>query len=365
MEHILEQAREGTPIIDGESVTFVWHGDQAPQLIGDMTDWEWGSGPLPLSEVAPQVWARTLTLPTDTYMEYAFWDGEDRVADPLNRNITTNGMGHKLHYFYMPKAKPTPLTRRRRKVPRGTLTRHVVKNEWALVGGKRPVYLYQPPTGDPCPLLVVLDGQDYLRQGRIINIAENLIHQGRIRPIALALPYHAGQARGVEYSCSATTVGLISEILLPLAQAELSLLPIKANPGAYGILGASMGGLQALYTGLRRPDIFGHVISQSGAFSSGDHEHVVWDLLRHCPRAPIRIWMDVGRFEWLLPANRDMHKLLVEKGYDVAYREFSAGHNYTAWRNDLWRALEHFYPLSSAQIPSPKQELGERGESSR
>ena len=47
--------------------------------------------------------------------------------------------------------------------------------------------------------------------------------------------------------------------------------------------------------------------------------------------------MDVGRYEWLLESNRRLHALLVERGYDVTYREYNGGHNYPAWRDDVWR----------------------------
>jgi enterochelin esterase-like enzyme len=35
---------------------------------------------------------------------------------------------------------------------------------------------------------------------------------------------------------------------------------------------------------------------------------------------------------------------LKEKRYNVTYRKLSAGHNYTAWRNDVWRGLEVMFP---------------------
>jgi enterochelin esterase family protein len=49
--------------------------------------------------------------------------------------------------------------------------------------------------------------------------------------------------------------------------------------------------------------------------------------------------MDAGRYEWLLEGNRRLYSLLNEKQYKVRYHEFSGGHNYTSWRNDLWRGL--------------------------
>jgi enterochelin esterase family protein len=133
--------------------------------------------------------------------------------------------------------------------------------------------------------------------------------------------------------------------VLPLAKEQLDLVDIGSNPGAYGILGASMGGLQALYTGLRVPHIFGQVLSQSGAFTMMGHDYVLWDLIRLGPVPPLRIWMDVGRFEWLLDCNRRMKELLVEKSCQVAYREFNAGHNFPAWSNDVWRGLEVLFGL--------------------
>lgn len=104
-----------------------------------------------------------------------------------------------------------------------------------------------------------------------------------------------------------------------------------------------MGGLMALFVGLRLPHIFGKVLSQSGAFEMDWYETVVLDLVRHGPLRPLQIWMDVGRLEGLLEPNRAMHALLAEKGYDVTCREFSGGHNYTSWRNDLWRGLEALF----------------------
>ena len=344
MDTFLEQAQHGTPVIAGDSVTFVWQGDRPPQLIGDMTGWEWGA-PLDLTQTAPDLWTCTLTLPRDAYIEYAFWREGQRLPDPLNPNTTPDGLGHHNHYFYMPDAVPTPLTRRNRNMPHGTVTRHVVEDEFLLAGHERPVHLYQPPTSAPCSLLVVLDGQDYRRRARITHIVDNLIAQGRIQPIALALAYHGGRARGVEYACSEATLGFLSADVLPLAQKELNLLDVEAKPGVHAILGASMGGLMALYAGLRAPNLFGHVLSQSGAFCLDDRDTVVFDLIRHGPVRPIQVWMDVGRYEWLLDCNRRLHHLLVETGYSASYLEHNAGHNYPAWRNDLPGGLESLFGI--------------------
>lgn len=358
-EALLDRARrEKTPLIDGERVTFVWQGTKAPQLIGDFNNWGWGPGkPLDLLQIAPDIWAQSVTLPLDAYIEYGFVQAGQRVRDPLNPRANPTGLGGFNQFFRMPGSLPTPLVRVRRGVPRGTLTRHIVQGEHLIASGHRTVHLYQPPTADPAPLLVVYDGQDYLRRARLPQMMDNLIAQQRIRPLALALVEHGGSARFVEYMCNESTVAFLLRSVLPLAQAELKLLDIQTNPGAYGVLGASMGGLMALYTGFRAPEVFGRVLSQSGSFAFEvlGREALIVDLIQQREARPLNIWLDVGQFEFLLPSNRRVRDLLQSKGYDLVYREYPGEHNYTSWRDDLWRGLEALFPPEGAgEGPKPR-----------
>jgi enterochelin esterase family protein len=194
------------------------------------------------------------------------------------------------------------------------------------------------------PLLLVYDGPDYLRRANLVTLVDNLLAQRRIQPIALAMLANGRGARMAEYGSSDGTLAFIHEVVLPAARQHLDLIDITKQPGAFGVMGASMGGLMALVTGLRLPHIFGQVLSQSGAFYLGDYATVAVDLVQHIPVPPLRIWMDVGRYEGLLDGNRRMRAQLQARGYDVAYRDYNAGHNYAAWRDDLWRGLEALYP---------------------
>jgi len=339
---------EGHPLIDGETVTFLWRGDEPPALTGDFNDWSRGRKPLKLRALAPGLWARKLTLPRDAYMEYTFVRGERnerRLRDPFNPRRLWNGVGGYNNFFYMPEAAPTLLAKRMRDVPRGKITRHVVAAPGWVVGDKRAVMLYQPPTKRPSPLMVVYDGPDYLRRAQLVTLVENLIAQKRLRPVALAFLANGGPARVLEYGASDSTAYFVVECVLPLARAHLNLLDPAQHPGAYGVLGASMGGLMALYTGLRAPHIFGNVISQSGAFVELPFPQLIWTLARTGPY-PFKLWMDVGRYDMasLIPGNRAMRDLLTEAGYTLTYREYNGGHNYTAWREEVWRGLEALFP---------------------
>jgi enterochelin esterase-like enzyme len=309
---LLQAQTTGTPLIDGATATFVWHGKHPPVLIGDFTNWEDGS-PRTFKQHSKDLWTCALTFPADAYLEYAFLLDGERLLDPYNLHPTPNGLGKINNSFYMAAGRPTELAVRDPSIPHGRVTRHVV---WIgsmdlVIGRQRAIYLYQPAVTEPVPLVVVWDGIDYLRRAHLPTIVDHLIAQARIRPVALALIQNAGKARLVEYACSDPTLGFLTQSVLPLAQANLHLTNPKQ--GNYGVLGTSMGGLMAVYTGLRLPHIFDHVLSQSGAFSSEEYEPVVYDLIRHMPVPPIKIWMGVGAYDFteILTGNRAMlHGLL-------------------------------------------------------
>ena len=334
-----------TPFIDNDMVTFVWKGKSPPVLVGDFTGWE-DENPVQMVKSEASIWTYQYKFVQDAYIEYIFRNGEEGILDPFNPRQTPNGVGGHNNYFHMPEYRPTTLARKKRNIPHGTITTHHLSTDYVISGRKRAIHLYQPPVTDPVPLIVVWDGQDYLKRLHLNYLVDNLIALKRIRPLALAFIDNGGQElRTVEYACNDATLAFLMTEVMPLAKKELNLLNINQFPGAYGVLGASMGGLMALYTGARIPQVFGNVISQSGAFSWGNFDMVVYDLLQLGDVRPIKIWMDVGIYDLggLLDSNRRMQKLLTQRGYPITYREFPAGHNYPAWRDDLWRGLETLY----------------------
>ena len=330
---------EGHPLIDGNQVTFLWQGDSAPHLIDDLHSWD--DSPQPLRRISPRLYACSFDLAQDAYLEYAFVDPKtkSRLPDPLNKKRFWNGINAYNHFFYMPEASPSPWTIRQRDIPRGQLTVHTIDTWMMKFPGTRRIKLYHPPTKERVPLLIVYDGPDYLSRGRLPVIVDNLIADKRIRPIAMAFLPNGGPRRGVEYACSDATLAWIEHEVLPLAKRELKLLDIKKHPGAFGVLGASFGGLMSVYTGLRLPDIFGRVLSQSAVFEMDGRDFVAVDLIRHAPARP-QIYIDCGRIDFLLKDNHRMLPFLRERNFNVTYHEHGGAHNYTSWRDNIHRGLE-------------------------
>jgi enterochelin esterase family protein len=296
-----------------------------------------------MSELAPGVWVGRTALPVTAYVEYAYLIDGHRRADPLNRYPASDGNDGRVSGLWMARA-PREADEMARlpasAVPRGELTRHRLETGRMVAGHSRTTTLYRPPGGTtPADLLVILDGQDYIVRQRVHRIVDVLVARRRIAPIGIAFVNHGGDARFAEYACSEGTLAFVAERVLPFARARLG---VADRPAV--IAGPSLGGLMALFAGLRRPDLFDRVIAQSGTFELPGREMITGDLVRHLPPSPIRIRLSAGTFEWLAGPVARLADLLRARGYDVTHRPYAGGHNHRVWAEDLVRGLEAMFP---------------------
>ena len=239
MTNLIKRARvEGTPLIDGDSVTFICKSKKAPLLQLESNFWQ----PLEMQRLKKNYWSYTTTLSRDAYLEYCYVtdpeDDDTRIADPFNLRKITNGMGQYNHYFDMPDVKHTKLTRRKRGIAKGKITKHVIKSDLMLSGGKRNVRLYHPPVDTPVPLLVVFDGRDYRTRARLPQIVDNLIAENKIQPIAMAMIQHARSMRFVEYLNGEVVLAYLDYLVLPLATQPNSISSISKRMQVHSVFSA-------------------------------------------------------------------------------------------------------------------------------
>jgi enterochelin esterase-like enzyme len=109
--------------------------------------------------------------------------------------------------------------------------------------------------------------------------------------------------------------------------------------------GYSAGGAAAAFVAMKRPDLFGNVLSQSGSFWDG-HKDKKWEWLARQYEAaatlPLGFYLEAGVLEdvakdgpSLLEANRHIVKILQAKGYPVIYNEVGGTHEPVHWRATL------------------------------
>ena len=194
-------------------------------------------------------------------------------------------------------------------------------------------------------MLLLFDGWAYMHLIPTPTILDNLLAERRIPPLVAVMVDNAPGARDRELGCYEPFVDFLTQELLPWVRRRYH---VTGDPAWSTIGGSSRGGLTAAFTGLRRPDLFGNVLCQSGAFMwapPGDPEPgwLVCQFADHA-RLPLRFYVDVGRLEvWPSPddgpstrvANQHMRDVLHAKGYPVHYAEFGGGHDYTCWEGTL------------------------------
>ncbi|MGZ3457520.1 MAG: enterochelin esterase [Archangium sp.] len=239
----------------------------------------------------------------------------------------------------LPDAPGQRWTARRPGVPEGQLEQCLFQE--ARSGWERLFWLYQSPgchAAQAPPLLVLCDGAGHLELG-VTDVLDNLVAERRIPPLVCILLHHRDRHR--ELPCHDAFVEELAQGLLPRVRDELRL---PGNPARTVIGGWSYGGLAAAFAGLRHPEVFGKVLSQSGSFwwapeGAGEDEWLSSQFARS-PRSELRFYLNVGLLESgpspknspsQLVANRHLRDVLRARGYEVTYRELNGGHDYIGW----------------------------------
>ncbi len=258
----------------------------------------------------------------------------------------------------MPEAPVQPWLEKRPAVPHG----HIERRDFTstLLKNKREIDVYLPPgysrNAKPYGLLLLFDASIYLnseRNGTVVptpTILDNLISESRIPPIIALFIDNPLDTRSSELTCNPTFADFLNSELVPWVRHFYN---VTADPRRTVVGGSSFGGLAASCAGLRHPETFGNILSQSGAYwwtppkrnpSDSDPEPD-WMAKQFIasPRMPLRFYMDAGSDELdltgnggdILIPNRNLRDVLLAKGYEVHYQEFDGGHDGLSWRGTL------------------------------
>ncbi len=273
------------------------------------------------------------------------------IFDPLNPRRFP-AYPRQVSVLELPGAPAQPWIVFRPEVTKGLVESRRIRSK--ILGNERTVWIYHPaqvtgPGHEP-GLLVLFDGGAYKDWIPTPTILDNLMAAGRIPPVAAILVGHPSlEARNRELVFSDPFMRFLTEELLPPLRLELG----ASQASRLTVIGGcSSGGLAAAYAAYLHPDVFGNVMSQSGAFmlSPAGVSEQGW-LIRKLaagPALPIRFHLDCGLMEdqaegaeklSLLESNRRLRDALEGAGYEVHYREFNGGHEYLNWRGTFAEGL--------------------------
>jgi len=342
------------PLIEKDGVTFVFHG-RADEI--RLRHWIFG---LPSSQPFHRIensdlWHLTVDIPPCSRVEYKIERivGGNRkwLMDPLNSRVAKDPFGANSVCYGRGYETP-PWTLSDPEARCGEMDALVVPSE--RFGQQRTVRIYLPARfrrRRRYPLLVVHDGDDYLRYANLQVVLDNLIHRQEIPPMIVALSRPV--ARLEEYAADEAHAGHLVEELLPAVEKAF---PIGTRPADRVLMGASFGAVAALHTAWKHPGVFGGLLLQSGSFAFADiGEHgrgpsfdpvaEFINAFRADPGRPAeKVFVSCGIHESLIYENRSLVPRLQETGMSLRYVEARDGHNWDNWRDRLREGLSWLLP---------------------
>jgi enterochelin esterase family protein len=384
-----ETGPEGSPLIESikddprnRLVTFLWRGgeDTNGVLLWYSPCWESPETCMLRSLPGTDLWYKSVRIDSrartyytlapnpPSFTKQTFGDpsvqnvlGALRQRDPLNPKAIFDDprdpdvLAHRgASVLEMPDAPPQPWIKKRPDIPEGKL--EDARIESALLKNNRKLTVYTPPgysrDAKPYGLVLVFDGDTYLRTVPTPVILDNLIAARRIpRVVAVMI---GNVARSTELPCNPVFADFLSSELVPWLRRNYN---VTSDPRWVTIGGSSYGGLAATYAGLRHPETFGNILSQSGSywwtpptdpekpgsFAPDADPSYVAQLFVASTKLPLRFYLDAGSMELyrignggsLLGSSRHFRDVLRAKGYEVFYQEFIGGHDYVSWRETL------------------------------
>jgi len=313
------------------------------------------AGGLPMRKDDRGVWSViSKVLKPDVYV-YSFIVDGLRMPDPGNPMLKVN-LFNTASQVHVP--GPASLPWENNDVPHGVIHRHVYKS--SIVGLERPFLVYTPPAYDPkakqaYPVLYLLHGysdieDSWVTVGRANLILDNLIAQGKAKPMVVVMPLGYGNtaviSRGWQGladrnawtdSISKFKEAVLTE-LIPLVE---SAYHVSKNRQDRAITGLSMGGTQSLFIGLNALDRFAWI----GAFSSGgldqDFDRAYAQVGKDVNAQLRLLWIGCGQEDRLIDVNRRLVDWLRSKEVRHTWVETPGSHSFMLWR----RYLAEFLPL--------------------
>jgi enterochelin esterase family protein len=374
---------KGTPLVgtiendkQNSLVTFLWRGNSETKNVLIMSPvFPWIMVRRQMMRVEnSDVWYKSVTIPNNLRASYSFSENDPRLpfADPYDWNqfrVSTvndpfnakkfiylkdednpNDESGELSLLEMPNVFRDSNTLPNENVKKGKLEKYNLDSK--ILKNERRVWVYTPPNYSPnkkYPLVILLDGWDYLHLIPTPTILDNLQAKGKIPPVVVvfvANPLESG-VREKEFQANPSFSDFAVKELLPWIHSKYI---VTNNPKHTTIGGLSFGGLAAGFVALKNSDKFGNVIMQSPSLWWGDDyygEDGEW--LTHqfveSKKLPLRFYIDVGKLEVFpstrkgrpitLHAARHFRDVLQLKGNEVYYKEFNGAHEHINWRETL------------------------------
>ena len=306
---------------------------------------------------AAGVWTvTTQPLPPAIYNYIFLSDGESRL-DPANPHVAIK-FQNVTNLLTVTGSSPQPWEPTN--VPHGELHHHFYTSSIVLnlPNNQSDFYVYTPPGYNPAaktlyPVLYLLHGfneaaYSWTDVGKANYILDNLLAQGKVKPMIVVMPLGYGDLNYVttsetrrDQTKSADHYKRFQQALLTevLPQVEAT-YHVARDRDHRAIAGLSMGGQESLTIGLTNTDKFAYVIGLSSAAQGLPTNPALADLNPKVANLRL-LWISCGTEDSLSEPNHRLADWLKSKGMTVDYVQTPGVHSWIVWQDNL----AHFAPL--------------------
>jgi enterochelin esterase-like enzyme len=321
---------------------------------------------LPMVKDDRGVWSVTSGVLQPNIYTYAFDVDSAMVPDPSNPDRKTNITGSYQSMVMVPGPGESWVSR---DVPRGSVTHRFFYSK--VIGAWRDFYVYTPPNFDPSgktkyPVLYLLhglgdDASAWSTVGRANTILDNLIAEGKAKPMIVVMPLGYGIPDPINHFADIVpnpdqnlgnfSASLLTEII-PIVQKDY---PTIQNRAGRAIAGLSMGGAETFYIAMNHLNEFDYVVGMSSAFvmypggsaAGGGGRRgpatvapgTFSKTFSHFqPRKAARLkllYVACGRSDGLLGVNQQFEQWLKSEGVAFKAVETPGAHEWPVWRLNL------------------------------
>ncbi|RJE74513.1 alpha/beta hydrolase-fold protein [Reichenbachiella sp. MSK19-1] len=270
------------------------------------------------------------------------------VADPASE--TFYGMGRMASGIEVPFAggdyyalKDVPHGEIRRKKYFSPVTR-----SW------REMYVYTPSGYDESeedyPVLYILHGggedeRGWAMQGKTDLILDNLIAEGKAKPMLVVMPDANMPGRDFDEAALKQFEAELKQVIVPLVEEEFRAVP---DTEGRAMAGLSMGGIHTLYSGVQNTDFFSSLGVFSSGWIQGMQEELANSQYEFMKENSDQIngnlknfWIAMGGQEDIAYDNcQVMMKEFDQIGIQYKYYEYPGGHTWPVWRDNLYRFMQ-------------------------
>jgi enterochelin esterase-like enzyme len=326
-------------------VTFRYRAPNAKEVLLNLTS----TKKRPMEKDEQGVWTVTTEPLAPDFYAYSFDVDGVHTIDPYNPDMTVNLLSTN-SVVHVPGS--AAMEWEYSNAPRGQLHHHFYSSH--VVGDNRDFYVYTPAEYDPTakkkyPVLYLFhgfsdDASGWSAVGRANVIMDNLIAQGKAKPMLVVMPLGYGAPEILERDSSAPRDADLSKRNMTKFREALftEVIPevekkyrVIADRNSRAIAGLSMGGAESLFTGLNAIDKFAWIGSFSAGGLNGDYAAMFPALDEKANKLLKLLWVACGTEDRLISDNRKFLEWLDSKQIHYTKIETAGAHTWMVWRRNL------------------------------